>query len=45
MAKPLETAKVCFQFLLLKYLKGMLFIARDKSTVKNSARIIMLQTK
>lgn len=42
MAKTVETAKFCFQFLLLGYLKGMLYIGEDKFTVKNSARIQML---
>lgn len=42
MAKTVKTPKFCFQFLILRYLKGMLFFGEDKSTVKNSARIQML---
>lgn len=42
MAETVETAKFWFQFVLLRYLKGMLFMEEDKFTVKNSARIEML---
>lgn len=36
MVKRTEAVKPCFQFLLLRYLQGILVTGEDKFTVKNS---------